>query len=417
MYWKASRNLLIAAATIAAVVALAAACGPSFPNTLLFDSDAELLSAPVGEFEFELQRIIPATDAKLRAKLPGKSKGRGRKSQYEQTAEVDLADLAAALKSAGTPDHATKRILAAYTSARQTLRRHAMAVGDDREEGETPPRVCPVVSIPDGLPGEFADYFRGAIAYHQGRTVAARAAWRALLARPVGQRQYRSTWAAFMLGRSWQKADPKEAIGWFARTREEAAAGRADNLGLAVASLGWQGRAELDRKRYTHAIDLYWRQHAAGDPAAAMSLRAVAAEIAWADQTVRIAAARHGRSRCVVTAFLIARGGPAVNRISAPRGDGVAAWCRAIQARGCRQGRRRRPTGPGGLSGRSVRVGRALGQAGRRRSAAGAVDWRQVATASRQVRQSRRSDGSGGPRFPCRRDLAGRGGHGQYPDR
>jgi len=111
-----------------------------------------------------------------------------------------------------------------------------------------------------------------------------------------------------MLGRSWQKADPVKAAAWFVRTREEAAAGRADSLGLAAASLGWQGRAELDRKRYTHAIDLYWRQHAASDPSAAMSLRSVAAKIAWSEQTVLTAAAGHGRSRRVVTAFLIARG-------------------------------------------------------------------------------------------------------------
>jgi len=57
-----------------------------------------------------------------------------------------------------------------------------------------------------------SQYLRGAMAFHGGHFDAARAAWEHLLSRPAAERRFRSTWAAYMLGRMalWD-ADTDEA--------------------------------------------------------------------------------------------------------------------------------------------------------------------------------------------------------------
>ncbi|MFT5471268.1 MAG: hypothetical protein ACI8UO_006401 [Verrucomicrobiales bacterium] len=89
---------------------------------------------------------------------------------------------------------------------------------------------------PKGLPAEFHDYLEGAIAHHERRFDDARAAFQKLLARPIEDRRYRSTWAAYMLGRlRLAEGDPEfESIAWFRRILVEREAGCADSLGL-----GW----------------------------------------------------------------------------------------------------------------------------------------------------------------------------------
>ena len=52
-----------------------------------------------------------------------------------------------------------------------------------------------------------------------------------------------------MLGKVGLKTnDYQSATQWFQRTREFAAAGFADSLGLAAESYGWEGRAEWKQK-------------------------------------------------------------------------------------------------------------------------------------------------------------------------
>jgi hypothetical protein len=112
------------------------------------------------------------------------------------------------------------------------------------------PAPAPTLTVPEGLPGEFADYLRGAIAYRQKQPEAARQAWQALLQRPAEQRRQRSTWAAYMLGRSYGDQNPTEALRWFQQTRDLAKEGYADSLGLASASLGWEAQIALKQGRY-----------------------------------------------------------------------------------------------------------------------------------------------------------------------
>ncbi len=152
---------------------------------------------------------------------------------------------------------------------------HPRGMGAGGAEGARPaPAVAP--ELPPGLPVEFAAYLQGALAFRRGDLAAATGHWQRLLALPAGDRHYRSTWAAFMLGRVALRRSPRDldaAAGWFRRTRELAAGGFADSLGLAVASLGWEARAEAARKRYDRAEALYAQQADAGDPSGIDSLR------------------------------------------------------------------------------------------------------------------------------------------------
>ena len=119
---------------------------------------------------------------------------------------------------------------------------------------------------------EFAIYLAGRSLAESRNLPGARATWHALLAMPPADRVWRSTWAAFMIGRSCQYDDPAEAIRWFRRTRELAAEGFADSLGLANSSIGWEACAELDLHHHPRAIRLYLEHMAAGDPTSVESL-------------------------------------------------------------------------------------------------------------------------------------------------
>ena len=158
--------------------------------------------------------------------------------------------------------------------------------------------------MPPGLPGEFEDYLRGAIAWHQGKTGDARAAWEKLLARPAGERRLRSTWAAFMLGKAAIEDDPAAAVRWFERTRELAGQGFPDPLGLAESSLGWQARAEMGRKRFDEALKLYLQQEKAGDPTALPSIRRACAK-ALNDAGALRQVARSPEARPIFTAWVL----------------------------------------------------------------------------------------------------------------
>ena len=123
---------------------------------------------------------------------------------------------------------------------------------------------------------EFADYHRGAGAFLNKNWDEARKAWEDLLKRPEQDRQYRTVWAAFMLGKLALKTeDYPTASQWFQRTREFAKAGFEDSLGLAAESYGWEGRAEWKQEHPGKAAPLFLTQLALGDPSAVVSLKAL----------------------------------------------------------------------------------------------------------------------------------------------
>jgi hypothetical protein len=78
-----------------------------------------------------------------------------------------------------------------------------------------------------------------------------------VLERPTAQRHYKSTWAAFMLGKPWEKEAPDKAVVYFRQVRELARQGYADTLGLAAASVGLEAQVYLNQSNYEDAIEMY----------------------------------------------------------------------------------------------------------------------------------------------------------------
>src|SRR5438128_679067 len=79
-----------------------------------------------------------------------------------------------------------------------------------------------------------------------------------------------------MLGKlALKTSDYKSASEWFQRTRELAAAGFADSLGLAAESYGWEGRSEWKQDHPEKAAPLFLTQLALGDSSAVVSLKAL----------------------------------------------------------------------------------------------------------------------------------------------
>jgi hypothetical protein len=325
------------------------ACGPFFPNWLTGD-EASVLDAAALPLRQEIKRLL--------LKAPFESVPPAEGDPFAQTAAADLADLRKALERDGMAAAPRQALVDQYSRIRTRLSEHAASAGPFREVGDPPrssedgePPAPPVplppgLRVPAGVPGEFADYLEGAIAYHQERYDAARSAWERLLQRPEDQRRWRSTWAAFMLGKTaLRQGDPQAAVRWFERTRELAGQKMEDSLGLAAATLGWEARAELRQGHYDKALVLYARHAESGDPLALSSLQHASREALKAGPNALVPVARSPESRGALTAFLAWRhdapwgsqygdgedgGGGAAG---APDPD-VARWLAAVKAAG-----------------------------------------------------------------------------------
>jgi hypothetical protein len=287
---------------------------------MLIQGDAAVFNAPVARFYAEIAR------AQTRLKIPKPP------HPYVETAigsapvtpNADAADLAVALRQQGRGSNEISVAVAAYSAAREGLRARENSNVD----------VQPVTpAIPEGIPAEFADYFRGAIAWHAGNTNGARAAWQALLERPRQERRFKSTWAAFMLARSFETEDPARAVSYYGLVREMAKDGFADSLGLAADSIGWEARAHLKARRFTTAIEMYLQQLALEDHSAYASLSFTARDLMAAGPAALQSAATNRAAQAVVTAYLISRGRTWA-WIEEPPTNGTAIWLDALEKAG-----------------------------------------------------------------------------------
>jgi len=300
-------------AVLAAAPGGARACGPFFPSDMILRTDDQLRAAPLADFTVEINRLQPQAALACKAVLPAKPDQReGGVGLYgpHQTADADVNDLRAALQ--GTPSQALEHALWQLQAVREEILKfaaaHARWSGEEWNQDRGPEPVAPALDLAvrlKDLPAEFTIYERGALAYHSGKLAAARGCWEAVLALPPAQRHYRSTWAAYMLGRSYVPDDPKKAITYLQQARTLAAAGFADALGLSATSLGWEAQAALRQGRYEAAVELLLEQREAGDPTAGPSLRLAAQQILRQDATVLCRVAKDPAVQRVVTAFLL----------------------------------------------------------------------------------------------------------------
>lgn len=286
------------------------ACGPFFPHWLLTD-EAWILEAPTTWLKDALEQR-PSAFSWNRPPQKIKAVVAGEGGPHRQTADVDQRDLETATSN--------RSLTAKYAEIRQRIVQYGDALAAWREEARwsdtPPPRPQPPtnLTVPVGLPGEFDDYLRGALAYYEGRFSAAEGYWKRLLDRPAAERRLRTTWAAYMLGRTrlqidpktGQPADPDGAIQWFEKTRELADQGFTDPLGLASASLGWQARAELALHHPDKALVLYLQQVRAKDPGAVQSIRVTAFKLLDDPKSLRIVAGSN-EARPIMNAYVISR--------------------------------------------------------------------------------------------------------------
>ncbi len=332
------------------------ACGPDFPNNLLDAGDHAVLQPPVADFQRELERMNLVT-TKLRAVPPAAGQ-----NFYEQSTEMEMTDLAAALKREKISSELATVILHSHLAERMKLNSFLKAQQewehffcgsfyDDKGchalPNTNPPPVFPAIVVTPGLPREFALYFQGAIAWQEEERWRANKVWEQLLALPPAARHFKSTWAEFMLGkyhaRQTNELDEAEALKHFAQVRALAKAGFADSSGLAAAGFGEEALIHLRQNDHERAIELYLQQFAAGDDGAVQSLHVAAAgAVKQASSTpARLQQlARNPAARQVITAYLISRN-PYIHRRDAetiPEAkqffDVTAAWLEAVEAAG-----------------------------------------------------------------------------------
>lgn len=303
------------------------ACGPFFPNSLLQDHERAVLTAPGIRFAAEIARFASPPPRGLHHQA-------SEESPAEVTTRAEVKDVRAALTANGGDTNRVQAVLGELTEWRRHLTeyRDRLATWEYRQErapaaapdahdadaGE--PRPAPAgpaavsprptwegPSIPEGLPEEFREYLRGALAWHQGATNAARETWEALLRRPAAERPYRTVWATYMLGRTWHDEAPEKAIRQYQQTRSAVRAGFGDSAELAVASLGWEAQLALRAGDFATALRLYGDQWAAGDTnRAALSLGWATERALRAPRETRLALARVPQFRHWITARVLA---------------------------------------------------------------------------------------------------------------
>lgn len=316
------------------------ACSGGYTLDSRFGNDYRLLRSPEGKFLIELRRALPKAKATFKAHAARYGDEKGTITQ-----KSGYADLRSALVTAQIPKARREKTLKSYLTMRKYLRsyseqfvsyrrRRKWLPEADRKLAKPPEFNSP--KMPAGLPREFDLYLRGAIAWHKGEARAARQQWQAVIALPVKQRRHRSVWAAYMLGRSYVGKDAGQAVFWFSVTRKWASGSFTDSTGLAAASLGWQGRVELDRGYALAAIKLYVDQLATGDESAAASLRICARTLLKADKKKLDAAARDELTRRVLTAHLAAGASPLWIASKATGKGHVQTWLAALETAGVR---------------------------------------------------------------------------------
>jgi tetratricopeptide (TPR) repeat protein len=241
------------------------ATGAWMPRSWIGERGEPIVAPPEFFWELEVKRIaseFTPPEKRVPAPPPSDQTNEEAMAGYRDafTAKVDIAEFEAALKSGEVKSAHPDGALQAHKHTRQTL--SGIAEGDKE------------VAEAQEEPSEFADYHRGALAMADSNLPEAKAAWEALLSRPAAERKYRSTWAAYMLGKlAIDEKRYADAVQHFQQCRQFAKDGFVDGLGLAAESYGWEAHAELESGHAEKSARLYLTQLALGDASAVVSLK------------------------------------------------------------------------------------------------------------------------------------------------
>jgi len=310
------------------------ACGPDFPNQILIGGDEAVFGAGQPGFEWELGRLVTDREPSpgIQYVPPPRTNDYWAPDTSVQTTLTDGTELSIALQEMGTSEAERARIVNAYGLLRAQLRLFARAMvrsgidtrnGSNFEQGwrewldqlqrnhwtvhgyrmESYPSVYDL-TVPSGLPLEFELYVWGAIYYYQGEWCLARECWENLMNLPPEQRHYRSTWAAFMIGRTLLGEDPDRAYEWFRQTRTLAAHGFADSLGLAAETYRLEAENEFRQGDYQLSIKRYVDLFATGDDTEISGLRFAVRKVLDGNPDALQKAATDPLIREVVSAYI-----------------------------------------------------------------------------------------------------------------
>ncbi len=250
------RSLTIVLLALSACIS-AWACGPFFPNAyLLFGDEERVMNMPEAWFHL----ILPGVASSQQKIYPT------RRGSWERTLSSDAADLHDALTARGDAAETITAPVAEYESMRVAMNAQAPLprtappnAGAENVSSPTPAEfdLSTYDELLASIPQEFALYVRGAAAY-RGRDIAsAKSFWDAILALPESDRQYRSTWASYMLGRMLQETGGAESDQYYAQAIALAEAGYRDSVNLAADARGWLARSALDANDHLKAIRAY----------------------------------------------------------------------------------------------------------------------------------------------------------------
>ena len=143
------------------------ACGPWFPNNMLDRGDQAVLVAPVANFYHELDR--------MQLSPPRFHAVTSTNSFAEETLQAEISDLRDALKRAHRSTNEIEQIVTGHLAERLKLQQFANAFAEwknstpteEADSDQQPPTASqptfPNITVVSELPGEFADYFDGAI--------------------------------------------------------------------------------------------------------------------------------------------------------------------------------------------------------------------------------------------------------------
>ena len=269
-----SKAMFLGLLAVILMVGNASACGPFFDDAYLVrGSEQEFLSMPEGDFKYELEQI---SGKKSQPQIQEQVTWDKPKVEYDalrtKTADADINDLKEALKTSKIPGWQKVKVIEAYSERRSAITEYVKKYvptnpwiwyGDQfRSEQKDAVKIkiasdleSPFMRL---VPKEFILYSEGAIEYHNGAFSDAIKSWATLLNLPANERQYRSMWASFMIGKTYLALNKdKESIPYFEMVRKLAGEGYKDTLGLAQESYGWQALAEYETGQYAASIKHY----------------------------------------------------------------------------------------------------------------------------------------------------------------
>lgn len=233
---KFNKALLLSCMTLAGS---ALACGPDFPMMLSSDRTETFAVLPEPVFLVEVQALA--------ATVPDFS------ALIAKPQAVVFED---------SYDYQNDRWVSATEQAEQQLlsKEHAKIVLQMRQSAT----VQQALSVGEALPAELRFYTAAAVAFAQQDYQLAIELFRQVLALPSDQQQQRRSWALYSLGRALLKQNvtehSAEVSALYNQLQQEVAAGLADPLQLAVASLGEQAKLAKQQGDWAGAIGLYAAQ-------------------------------------------------------------------------------------------------------------------------------------------------------------